>query len=408
MSRAGLTARVAPRIPALARAMVAAFPREIPVYASLPTEQLQGEVLRICERNLELFFRCVAESRSPTAEELTEPRASAARRAEERVPLDAVLAAYHLGGRIGWRAIADEAAPEEHEELVDVGERVLGYVEALSGTVAAAYLEEQQLIYGEERDARRALADALLRASGEGLSRERLAAVADRAGVPLAEAYAVAALRLGSSPDEQAVGVSAAVAGRRKVRRLIRRLEDLADAPVLTLLDPGGGLVIVPLARVPDVEDVTVAARRAVAAAAAAADADVLAGVAVRSGWARVAEAAQEAREVLHLAGRLGRERGAYGLDDVLLEHALVSPPGVAERLAALVAPLEAKPEFIATLEAWFAADFDRRAAAAALHVHPNTLDYRLRRVGELTGLDPSTARGLQVLGAALTARRVG
>jgi sugar diacid utilization regulator len=54
-----------------------------------------------------------------------------------------------------------------------------------------------------------------------------------------------------------------------------------------------------------------------------------------------------------------------------------------------------------------FSADFDRRATAAAVHVHPNTLDYRLRHVAELTALDPATAHGLQVLGAALTARRL-
>jgi DNA-binding PucR family transcriptional regulator len=34
-------------------------------------------------------------------------------------------------------------------------------------------------------------------------------------------------------------------------------------------------------------------------------------------------------------------------------------------------------------------------------------LDYRLRRIVELTGLDPSTTRGLQLLGAALAARRL-
>ena len=30
----------------------------------------------------------------------------------------------------------------------------------------------------------------------------------------------------------------------------------------------------------------------------------------------------------------------------------------------------------------------DRREAAEQLHVHPNTLDYRLGRAAELTGLD--------------------
>ena len=40
------------------------------------------------------------------------------------------------------------------------------------------------------------------------------------------------------------------------------------------------------------------------------------------------------------------------------------------------------------TLAAWFAHDMKTAASAAALHLHRNTLDYRLRRVAELTGLD--------------------
>lgn len=40
------------------------------------------------------------------------------------------------------------------------------------------------------------------------------------------------------------------------------------------------------------------------------------------------------------------------------------------------------------TLEAWFAHDGHPAATAEALHIHRNTLDYRLRRIGEFTGLD--------------------
>lgn len=40
------------------------------------------------------------------------------------------------------------------------------------------------------------------------------------------------------------------------------------------------------------------------------------------------------------------------------------------------------------TLDAWFAHDENSAATAGALQVHRNTLDYRLRRIGELTGLD--------------------
>ena len=40
------------------------------------------------------------------------------------------------------------------------------------------------------------------------------------------------------------------------------------------------------------------------------------------------------------------------------------------------------------TLDSWFAHNENAAATAAALAIHRNTLDYRLRRIGELTGLD--------------------
>ena len=41
------------------------------------------------------------------------------------------------------------------------------------------------------------------------------------------------------------------------------------------------------------------------------------------------------------------------------------------------------------TLDTWFAHDGHPLAAAQALHIHRNTLDYRLRQISEITGLDP-------------------
>jgi DNA-binding PucR family transcriptional regulator len=121
-----------------------------------------------------------------------------------------------------------------------------------------------------------------------------------------------------------------------------------------------------------------------------------------------VARAGDDAVQVLRLVTGLGRPPGLYRLDDVLLEAALSgTAAGPAARLASILAPLEGTGDLLGTLDAYLAADADRRRAAAALNVHPNTLDYRLRRIGELTGRSPLTARGLQVLGAALTLRRV-
>ena len=400
----GVTARVERRIDGLARQMVETFVEEVPIYRQLPREQLQGEILDISRRNLRLFFRCLREQRRPTDEELSEPRASAARRAEERVPLDSVLTAYHVGGRIGWRAMVDEAKPDEREQLDQLAEDVMAYIQAVTGAVAAAYMEEQQHIYGEQRDARRALTEALLTGSSDGDTNWPPASQVRRAGVHLASGYMVVFLRLDESQDERTAGVTGAVAGRRKVRRVQAQLDRLAGNPVLTLLEADGGPVLFPVGA----DAAPEALREAgdlVAALAEAANAPATAGIAWCSGHGGVPGAASEAREVLDLAVGLQRGPGAYRLDDVLLEYAVTHTSATAQRLVGVLAPIADRPDLIQTLEQWYAADFDRRAAANALNVHPNTLDYRLRRVAELTGMDPGSARGLQLLGAAMTAR---
>jgi sugar diacid utilization regulator len=222
--------------------------------------------------------------------------------------------------------------------------------------------------------------------------------------VHLAAGYLVLSLRLDPSADEQVAGVTGAVAGRRKVRRVQGVLDQLAGEPVLSLLEADGGPVLFPVG-----EDTAAHALanvgELVARLAEAAGAPATAGAAWGRGSDGVPDAAAEARDVLELAVRLNRPSGAYRLDDVLLEYAVTHPLETASRLMSVLAPIDDRPDLVETLEQWYAADFDRRAAAAALNVHPNTLDYRLRRVAEMTGMDPASARGLQLLGAAMTAR---
>jgi hypothetical protein len=392
--------RVERTVPRLARQMIDTFVAEIPLYGLLPREQLEGEILAITEENLRLFFQALrtGEPLSPTS--LGDVRLSAARRAQERVPLAAVLTAYHVGARIGWEAIVAAAEPEETDAVIAAGARVLVYAQQVTAEVAAAYLEEQQTIYGEERDARRALASALL--TGEPAD-----GLAQRLGVTIAPAYVVVALRIEPHRDENDRGVGGAIAARRKVRRAQRALDDWLGEPVVGLLDPVGGAVLLPTTperahgcadRLPDL----------VAAISDAAGAEVTAGGAVALGVGDIARASTQANDVVRLARVLGRPPGGYLLRDVLLEYQLTRPSDALSDLAQLLVPLDRNPDLPLTLEVYLDHDLDRRKTAAALHVHPNTLDYRLRRIVELTGLDPSTTRGLQLLGAALASRRLG
>ncbi|MDT7570620.1 MAG: hypothetical protein QOE05_794 [Actinomycetota bacterium] len=372
--------------------MITTFLDEVPFYRQLPVEQLEGEILEICVNNLQVFFTTLTEARLPTEEELAEPRSSAARRAQERIPLDAVLTAYHVGGRVGWAALVAEAKPEETAELVAAGDRVQLYVQCLTSAVATAYLEEQQAISGEERDVRRALAAALM----AGQPADALAA---RLGVDLAATWRVVGLELAEHLDEKAAGVAGAVAARRKVRRVQSVLDEYAAGEALGLFDATGGTVFL----VDDGRSIDELATRLQTAAGV----EVRVAVAEDVDTARLAAASTQVREVLRLVARLGRPAGLYRLGDVLLEYQLTRPSDALPGLAALLEPLERNPDLLLTLDTYLAENLDRRRTAAALHVHPNTLDYRLKRIVGLTGLEPASTAGLQLLAAASMARRL-
>ncbi|MFF2408551.1 PucR family transcriptional regulator [Streptomyces sp. NPDC058092] len=94
--------------------------------------------------------------------------------------------------------------------------------------------------------------------------------------------------------------------------------------------------------------------------------------------------------ETVGLVARTGHPPGLYRLADVLLEYQLSRPSEALRGLARLLKPLNSKPELPHTLETHLELGLDRRSTAAALHIHPNTVDCRIRRIDRLTGLSPA------------------
>ena len=74
------------------------------------------------------------------------------------------------------------------------------------------------------------------------------------------------------------------------------------------------------------------------------------------------------------------------------------------DRLARMLEPLEDRADLLATLRCYVANARNRRQTAADLHVHANTVDYRLKQVARLTGLDPGSDDQLPRIVAALVA----
>lgn len=110
-----------------------------------------------------------------------------------------------------------------------------------------------------------------------------------------------------------------------------------------------------------------------------------------------------EAAKLLALAMAAGREPGIYAIDDFLMEYAAMRNPVVSERLLAIVRPLLSHAHLYQTLRAFIRYGHDRGRTAAELAIHRTTVDYRIRRITEITGHDPGSAKGGQLLAAAVT-----
>lgn len=120
-----------------------------------------------------------------------------------------------------------------------------------------------------------------------------------------------------------------------------------------------------------------------------------------------LALSAKTAREAL-LAGkeRQGEAR-VFLARKLRVEMLLASVPAqrkraFAESVAAPLAKLDAGGELARTFEAWCASPFAPSEVARGLAIHRNTLQYRLKKIKEITGLDPWNFRDAFELWAAL------
>ena len=105
---------------------------------------------------------------------------------------------------------------------------------------------------------------------------------------------------------------------------------------------------------------------------------------------------------MLALARGGGRAPGTYQVDDVLVEYAVMQDSSVMANLVSLITPILRQEALRTTLEVFIDANGNRSKAAGVLNIHRSTLDYRLGRIEQLTGCQPTSARGVQMLATAL------
>ncbi len=366
---------------ALAEAMVQNIKAEIPPYLRTADAAVLEDVRGHCERHAELILAVASQAREPQRAELAFAREAGVRRVRQGIPIDGLLAAFRVGHRTVWDAILEEAAEGTvgRDAAIALARPAMEYIDIASTQVAEAYTREEGKRSAAADRERRDLIESLL--AGH---------------VPHALPARVAPGLQGESRFVLAVAAVAGAAGGDELPRAAQVLS------TQTAATRGAALVVV-------------RHRQVVALVGSS-----------RGGAAAVVARLREARRELHehdgIDARLGVGTECAGLEGVAhgyaeaaraLERTSAEKPVLAlqemsafDYLLASAEPgtrevvlgkgrmlLEADEReggaVSETLLAYLACDLNVKRAAERLTVHPNTVRYRLRRIGELTDADP-------------------
>jgi hypothetical protein len=357
-----------PELPALADEIMAALREGVPDYA----RPLEGPFALGLRAGVEGALRQFVEMIERPGD-LPPSRAAYERlgRGEMRAgrTLDALLAAYRLGARVAWRRLASAGvqAGLAPEVLYRLAESIFAYIDELSAASVEGYASEQSVTAGEAQRLRRRLVGLLVQdPPADPLVVEAAAA---EAGWELPRTLAAFAFR--SEEPER-------VAGRLGAAVIAAPHNDLACALVPDPDAPGrpaqlaAGLDGVEAAAGPTVgwPEAPGSFERAAAAWRLMAE-----GVLPGGGLIRATD--HMATLLLHRDRGLTRDLAAV-------------------RLAGLDAlPPRTRATLSITLLAWLAHQGRPKAVAAALHVHEQTVRYRLAGLREILGdaLDDPDAR---------------
>jgi hypothetical protein len=360
--RAEIAAIVA-RIPLdeAAREMADEFRAQVVAFGRLPGTS-EDAIVEGVARSLRRWSRWLTTGVAPADSDFDPLRDWARARATEGVRLEDLLRAFGLGGQLGWRL--RHARPDEADALLDGASLLMRYVDRVSAVVTDTYLAERELLVSEDERRTRQLLERLIGAAVLDADDRELAR---RLAVPVEEAYAPFAIVMPGRPPRRHAALAA---------RLRRRGWTLT----VTEGDRVVGLTWKPL-DLGDLDEGT----------------DVLLAIAGPAPRDELAEARDDLVALAEHGRRLGL-RGRMHAEDHLLELLMGRSPRLVARLRAKVLePLAGREhrELVRTLHVLVDCRFDRGATSAALHVHRNTLAYRLRRIQEIAGLDLDDPRDL-------------
>ncbi|MFG3524906.1 PucR family transcriptional regulator [Nocardia nova] len=285
---------------------------------------------------------------------------------------------------------ADTASARRHYDIAAA--RLIGeLLNTMSTTIIGACVHQ----FDRAEDGHPASYEAALSAVLEG---QPVSEIEHRYGVSISERYRV--LALATQPDRHS-GEDDIIGKDLRAQRLRHALSARTGHATLSKLSATGGTVLIPATEV-----AATGVEHLVAEIGRAAHLSISATV-VEASIADIADAAERAHELLDIVQRLELPAGLYGFDELALEYQLTRPGPAVAHLRALLAPLDDHPELLATLRCHIATGLNRRRTGKTLNLHPNTVDYRLRRIAELTGFHAHRYPDLWYLRSALVVHSV-
>ncbi len=346
-------------LPSVVDEVIAAVRSEVPEYAR-PLEGEFGTLIFDGVRvALEQFVGLLGRD-----EDVPDPAtAKALGRGEHRAgrALDALQSAYRVGARVAWREMALLGGAEgiEPTTMYKLAEAIFAYIDRWAAASVAGFTEAEAIHAGALQARRHAL---------------------------------IALLASDAPPDRAELERRSEAAGFSPPPRLVAALVvDVSDPAQLARRLPSGsigaalgpvGVVLIPDPDGPRRQALTRSALR---------DRRAVIGPAVA--WEQASRSVRRALLAwpLHAVGGLG-EQPLARTDDHLVTLLLAASPWLTDDLIArsLGALSEmtagARERAISTLSAWLDAHGDVSAAAEALHVHPQTVRYRLSGLREAFG----------------------
>jgi PucR-like helix-turn-helix protein/diguanylate cyclase with GGDEF domain len=362
---------------------VVALRDEIPAYSEAG-ERFLDDLREQVAAHFRVKLDALLEERMVTLDDIGFVRAAATRRARAGYALEDYLNAFRVGQQAFWEAVVDCAgeSPLGHEAALTLAGPLMRYCDFASTHAARAYVEYQQYMVADADRERRDLLEHLL--AGEMPTRGPLVAASQAHGIA-AEARMLVAAAVAVDPraddDAPHVGSAAiACAGLHDAKTLVvvRQTEIVA---VLVL-----GADADPCRMCDRVDALQERLRR---------EGIVLAmGVsAVAGGVADLPRAYEEAHVALAAVGHDGGVAALARLspfDYLTLQADDTARRLVNRRLREFLDEDRARGRVLtATIRALADADLNVRLAAERLQVHPNTAQYRLRRIEERTGRNP-------------------